>query len=300
MNATAAEITSGSSPRNAESQRLYDQLFERIAEVSTLPTAAMRIIEIAGDPNSSGDDLLHAVQSDPALATRVMRTVNSAYYALRGTIADLKNAIMLLGFKEVRNLALTAYVAKLFQQTAGYGPYRRERLWNHLVGVASAARLIARSTGKDAPEEAYLAGLLHDLGLILIDQYLHRRFCQVIDLLSDERPTSAAEWKVLGFDHTELGERIARGWHFPEQITAAIRYHHDPPSYSGAHRATLHAVVLANYLASRKGLTSLGVCNVVLPPESVFHHLGMTKDELSALWGQLEEELERAQLLARM
>ena len=98
---------------------------------------------------------------------RIMRTVNSSYYSLQNKVADLKLAITLLGFKEIRNLAMTAYVSQLFRADAGHGAYSREHLWNHFIGVGSVARLIAETTRTVPPREAYLAGLLHDLGIIL-------------------------------------------------------------------------------------------------------------------------------------
>jgi len=96
----------------------------------------------------------------------------------------LKLAITLLGFKEIRNLAMTAYVAQLFTKDAGYGSHSREGLWNHLIGAGAVARLIAQTSGGVLPQEAYLAGLLHDLGLILIDQYLHKPFCEAANIMA--------------------------------------------------------------------------------------------------------------------
>ncbi len=197
------------STKNELPEVLVERLFKRISEVSSLPAVAVRIIEVANDSTTGAEDLHDAVQFDAALAMRIMRTVNSSYYAMQNKVADLKLAITLLGFKEIRNLALTAYIAQLFTKGTGYGKYSREGLWNHLVGVGTVARLIAQTSGKVPPREAYLAGLLHDLGLILIDQYLHQPFCKVIDTLTEERPTCEIEREILGFDHAELGQFVA-------------------------------------------------------------------------------------------
>lgn len=287
-------------PRDPEKQRLFEQVFDRILDVSSLPTVATQIIHVAGDSDSTADDLLHVVQGDAAITVRVLRTVNSAYYGLGRSVTNLKSAITLLGFKEVRNLALTVYVANLFKIDNGFGIYSREQLWNHLTGVASAARLIARACGRVAPEEAYLAGLLHDLGIILIDQHLHRLFCQVVVTVSEEISTCRAEQNILDFDHAELGAHAAAKWAFPESIASAIRFHHTPERCEGESRSLVQVVALANYLCSRTGLTSIGVHNVSLPDETCFSELGISKDRLSTIWEELEPTLEGAAVLAEI
>ena len=286
--------------RDPQQQALFEKVFGRIVEVSSLPAAATRAVEVASDPKSSADDLLDVVQSDPALSARILRSVNSAFYGIRQDVTDLKSAITMLGFKEVRNLALTVYVAELFKENDGFGPYRRDQLWQHLVGVGSASRLIARLCGKVVPEEAYLAGLLHDLGIILLDQQLHRLFCQVVVAVADGMPTCDAERHVLEFDHTELGAHAARCWGFPDAVVAVIRYHHMPDCCDGAHRRMVHTVALANHLCSRTGLTSMGVHSVAVPPDTCFVELGISKDQLASIWQQLEPTLQSAAVLAAL
>jgi len=277
---------------------LVERLFARIGEVSSLPAVAIRIIEVANDPSTAALDLLEVVQFDAALAVRIMRTVNSSYYALQHKVADLKLAITLLGFKEIRNLALTAYIARLFEKEAGYGSYSREGLWNHLIGTGTVARLIAQTCRKVSPREAYLAGLLHDLGLILIDQYLHKPFCQVLDALEPDVPVCGTEAEILGFNHAELGHFVATQWHLPEHLTTAIRYHHDPDQYAGPHREMVCCVALADFFCSVKDLTALGVANKQMPPNEVFAELGLTTSHVSQIWQRLDSAIEAADIMA--
>src|SRR5690606_37763792 len=109
---------------------------------SSLPTVAMRVIDVAGDQSACSDDLLQVVESDPALATRILRTVNSSQFGRRHQVQNLKDAITLLGFKEIRNLALTVYVARQFQDSGTYRNYSRQGLWSHMVAVGNAARMV--------------------------------------------------------------------------------------------------------------------------------------------------------------
>ena len=277
---------------------LIQRLFRRISEVSSLPAVALQIIEVANDPNAGAEDLHRAVQFDAALAMRIMRTVNSSYYSLQNKVADLKLAITLLGFKEIRNLAMTAYVSQLFKADAGHGAYSREHLWNHFIGVGSVARLIAETTHTVPPREAYLAGLLHDLGIILLDQYLHKPFCQIIDRLGEDVPVCDLERQVLGFDHAELGEYVAAQWNLPGHLTTTIRYHHAPLEYVGPHQAMVYTVALANFLCDAKELTSRPTSRLQVPPADVFNGIGLDKHGVSSIWGQLDATLEHADIMA--
>lgn len=280
--------------RDADYQHLLERLFEKVGEVSSLPFAAVRLIELASNEEASVDELYNEIKTNPAMAARIMRVVNSAYYSRRFTIQDLKQAISLLGFLEVRNLALTVYVSQLFESPVYVGEYSREALWEHLVAVATASRMIAEQCGHAAPEEAYLAGLLHDIGFLLLDQTIHRRFCQVLSLIEENVPTCRVEMRVLTFDHAELGAFVARKWSLPEPVVAAAQFHHKSETYDGPSRTTVDAVVVANFLCSRRGMSSLGVHNVEAPPQAVFERLGIDRDQLTHIWDRLEEELEKS------
>ncbi len=272
---------------------LIQRLFATITEVSSLPTVALRIIEVADDPSTDATDLLEVIQGDAALAARVMRTANSSYFGSHEAV-DLPRAVTLLGFQEVRNLAFSAHLAGLFRETSGYKSYDRHNLWNHLVGVGAVARHLARVSGKVAPQEAYLAGLLHDLGLILIDQYLHKPFCRVIDTLTEETPVCEVEAEVLGFDHTVFGQFVGQKWRLGDPVTAALRYHHAPGDCDGPHREMVYVVALANLFCHIKGRTSLGARQVQLRAAPLFSALGLGKPQVESTWEQLDTILAQA------
>jgi len=287
-------------PNDTPPEVLIQRLFRRIGEVSSLPAVALQIVEVANDPTTCSDDLLDAVRLDAAMAARIMRTVNSSYYSLRSKVAELKMAITLLGFKEIRNLAMTAYVAKLFKQGDGHGTYSREGLWDHLIAVGSVARLIAETCRTVPPREAYLAGLLHDIGLILLDQYLNEPFHRVVDSLSPDTDSLEVETEILGFNHTELGGYVALQWRLPESLAATIIHHHAPELYEGPHRDVVHVVALANFFCNLKGVTSLGVPNTQMLEAEVFDALDLTKPQAAAIWDRLDEVLETANVIALM
>jgi putative nucleotidyltransferase with HDIG domain len=281
-----------------ERREALDRLFSRIGDMMPLPASAQKVLKLTDDENANPDVLREMIQSDPVLVARILRRLNSSYYALSQKVSDLKSAIALLGLREIRNLAMTVFVSRLYDGGSGHGTYRRENLWSHSVGVAVASRLVARVCGRGAAEEAYIAGLLHDIGLILLDQTLRRHFHKVIDGLSEEIPTHIVENRILAFDHAILGGFVARKWNFPDSVAAAITFHHQPWCYTGPHKDLVHVVAVANYLCSRTGLTSLGVHNVTPPPDEVYSGLGLDQVTLAIIWDELDTALEKATALA--
>lgn len=271
-----------------------DLLAKRIGEISTLPQVAMRACEIANDPRSSASELKIVLEGDPALTSRVLRTVNSTFTGITSKVQSVQQAISLLGFTQIRNLAVTAAVAEIFRKDEEVERYSRKRLWRHLVSVAMASRMIAQRFGLARFEEAFLAGLLHDVGIILLDQYEHETFVGVIRTVAPGGRLSAVETERLGFDHAELGERVAKRWGFPETAVSAIRYHHVSEMAPAVHRPIVRAVELANYLCASKGITSIGLQAIGKPAAASLAALGVGRDEFRVLWEDFDQELGKA------
>ncbi len=285
-------------PMSPERRATLERLFLRIGEVSSLPATAHKIISLAGDDNVHAEDLREAIQNDPVLVARLLRRLNSSYYALSHKVVDLRTAVSLLGLREIRNLALTVFVSRLYEPGTLHNNYKRENLWTHSVAVGAAARLVSRVCGRAAAEEAYIAGLLHDIGLILLDQTLRKHFHKVVDSIDAATPTHIVENRILTFDHALLGGFVARRWNFPDQVADAITFHHQPWCYTGEHKDLVYVVSVANYLCSRAGLTSLGIHNVAPPPDEVSRGLGLDLVTLAIIGDELDATIDKASALA--
>jgi len=272
------------------------QLFARISEASPMPPVARNIAQLTGDRSGDTDDLLRAAEDDPTLAKRVLRQLHSSSRAARNTVTDFQSVVTLLGPSKIRNLALTVYVSDLFRVDGTYLFYTRERLWSHLVRVAATAEMVSRVSGRGKPSDAYLGGLLHDIGYILMDEHLRQRFCRVIEQVDESISTLDVERELLKFDHAELGEFVVREWGFPEPVATAVRYHHEPKKHSGAYSETALVVTLANYFCCRAGFTSLGLHNVPPPTHEVYVGLGLTQEVLSAICEKLSPTLDAVHL----
>ncbi len=264
-----------------------DKLFTRISEISSLPRVAQRIVQLASDDNATVDDLRRVIQTDPALTAKLLRLVNSSFYAIKNSVRDLRTAISLLGFHEVRNLALSIFVAEQFQKSGDHNAYTRIGLWKHSQAVALMAQRIARVSGRGKPGEIFLAGLLHDIGYILLDQHLRRHFCEVLDEINEDTATCVVERRLLSFDHARLGASVAAKWKFPTQIVDAIRYHHSPETYRGEFVDAVRAVAIANHMATRAGCSALGVANVEPPADGVYAQAGLDPATQEILWNDM-------------
>ncbi len=262
----------------------------RIEQISTIPVIAFQVMEIAGDPESGAADLNRAMESDASLSARVLRCVNSSAYAVRQKITNLQQAIAYLGIKQIRNLAVTAAVSELFKEDKTIGPYRRSALWQHLVSVGICARMIAQRLEMENFEDVFLAGLLHDIGIILEDQQIHGTFCEVAQSLQKDKTLAATERDLLGFDHTTLGEKIGELWGFPESVRASTRYHHMSTNYRGPQTDIVRCVEVANIICSLKRITSVGL-NLVKFSRPAFSSLSLKQEDIASLNVELGDAL---------
>jgi HD-like signal output (HDOD) protein len=269
---------------------LLEKLARRIEDISTLPQVALRVMKIANDPNAGAAQMKAAMEGDAALSARMLRCVNSSAFALRIKVTNLQQAITYLGVKQIRNLAMAASVSDLFRGNETVGPYRRIDLWRHFVTVGLCARLVAMRRKIGAFEDAFLAGLLHDIGIVLQDQYAHAPFTQVIERLDGTRTLPEVERSLTGFDHTLLGEKVGEGWGFPPAVQAAIRYHHMSVQYRGDYIDIVRCVEVANLICTLKDISSVGLKIVKHSPPALAG-LCLSGADLAVLSEDLDREI---------
>lgn len=268
-----------------------EPLFERLGGLCTLPTIAHKVIQVAEAHDTDAIDLLEVIEQDTAVAAKLMQVVNSAYCGLRNPVGDLKTALTLLGNERVRNLALTVSMGSAFSRDTPVGRLDPNRLWDHSVCVATICRLIANRGDYCNPEEAYLAGLLHDIGLLFINQHLSKLVPRVLVLTATGVALPEAERRILAFDHAQVGAYVASRANFPEILVAAIDYHHDPLSCPSHGRELTRVVSVANYLATRYGRGSVHGRRLPAPPEGVLKPMGLDLHVFRSLWDELPESI---------
>jgi HD-like signal output (HDOD) protein len=287
---TAASVSSAS----------LEEVAARISDVSTLPHVVQEILDVVNDPDSSASDLKNAVEMDPSLTARLLRTVNSAAYRARIEIRTVHHAIAYLGFTVVRNVALSSTVADIFKNDVTIGNYSRRTLWRHLVSVGAASRMIASRTGIRDFENAFLAGLLHDFGIILLDQNCHSKFVDTLESVEAGQTLCQAEERSFGFTHAEIGAAVARQWNLPSTAIAAMLHHHDAQTCSDDNRRVVEVVELANFICSCKGVSSIGIQAVRPPSKETLDSLSISREDFQVLWEDVNDDLGKTEMLTGM
>jgi len=221
----------------------------KVKELAVLPQVVHQIIHLTNNPNANVRDLERLISIDQGMSTRVLNTVNSAYYGFSRKIASVKDAVMLLGFKTVRNLAMTVSVFDMFVGKTDRQNLRRGKWWRHAIDAALCARLVASQVDGVSPDEAYTAGLLHDIGKPLLDRYGDAPYEQVEALTAKGVPELDAERHVYHCDHAEVGRAVSQHWGFPEKLVEAIGDHHAEIPRAWHDPQLVGVVILANYIA---------------------------------------------------
>jgi len=204
---------------------------EIISDVRSFPSmsgTAVKVLKLVDDPESTASKIEELLRYDPAITANILKLTNSAYFGLPARIGSVRQAIVLLGWKRLGKLVMTSCVnAILDKPVPGYDLPSGE-LWRHSIAVSVAAELLAKELGIAADDEVYTAALLHDLGKLVLGNYV-RKDLQAIERAAGEGiPFQVAEREVLGTDHAEIGGRLLKSWSFPESLVKSVRYHHDP------------------------------------------------------------------------
>ncbi len=258
-------------------------------DLPTIPAVLARIIAVVDGQHSSARELVEVIERDQALTSRILKLANSALFGLSRKVATVPRAVVLVGFTTVRNLALGV---KLWDALAGGGRQRArvETLWHHSALVAAAAKLMAsRIRGVD-PDTSFTAGLLHDVGKLILSLKLGAGYWTVVEGVADGEDLASKERTHLGVDHAEVGGWLAEAWRLPPSIVAAIRDHHRSELLDREQWTTAEVVVAANQLIHGTDLTSgAQKPQAVQILERTARH-GLASDGWATLFAQLKGE----------
>lgn len=288
-------------------------VLKRIRDIPSLPEVVNRMIQLLGEPNVPASRIAEVISYDPGLSSKVLRMVNSAAYGFQRQISSIQHGIMMLGFNTVRGLVLSASIFKLFEGQSDNSQALRYRLdhyafWRHCLGTAMAARLVGNSLkGRDARfhdlDDAFSAGMLHDIGKIVLDVYFSQDYGKVLQMASQHKILShgnaflALEEQVMGMSHTQIGSYLAAKWRLPAGISEVIAYHHQPELAEHS-QPLVYLVSLANQLAVVL-YEHHGVYAHEHFSEPVLAYFGYEDKQVQELLQQLKAEMDSAdELLA--
>lgn len=263
----------------------------QVHDFPTLPLVIVKLLEIVEDEKTSGKELAILLEQDYAISARMLRLANSAFYGLRTPVGTIQQAVVVLGFDTVKELALATSV---FDSLSAYEPFALDPqdFWLHSLGAAKAARLLNdHHLQLETAHACFTAALLHDIGKYLLSTCLKDRYRSIVtEAFSRSRPVAAIEKRTLGYTHCELAGLITSRWRFPAVICDAIAYHCDPAKYPGEHQRELRVVVLANLLS---GLAGFGMAGDPTPDElnpKLLEPLGISEEQGQGLVQLLSDQ----------
>lgn len=219
------------------------EIVRRLPRLSTVPQAAARASQVAQDPDSSVEELAEAFAGDPALCSHLLKVANSAYYGVQAEVRTIDRAAVLLGRNVLRNVAVAASMRAIVRKLDGDRSI--ENLWKHSLYAAAAASKLAELTRAWEPAEAFAAGLVHDLGILVELETDARRAA------GGNRPDALAEeLEANGTSHREFGQALCEAWGFPETLRDVTAHHHEPLGLEGPTRTLAAIVHVAEILGS--------------------------------------------------
>ncbi|MCP4213862.1 MAG: HDOD domain-containing protein [bacterium] len=236
------------------------QLVEMVnlSEMSSIKTSVSAIIRTINDPGATVKELKEVIQLDPPLTAKVLKTANSAYYSrsFTKTFADIEQAIIWMGSEIIRELALNQKVCEVFDKDEKIGDYSRKALWAHSVAVAMMCKMMYRKEFGLKGENIYVAGLLHDIGIIAEDQFLYNDYKEIIQLSKEKNlELSRAENAILGYDHARVGKAICHSWGLPEELVITVGYHTKPLAVDKNYCRMVATLYVADFFCQQNGFT---------------------------------------------
>src|SRR5688572_7842678 len=221
----------------ADAQTIVAEAIKKVTAIATLPEVTAKIVSTVEDPKSSASQLHKIVAHDPALATRILKVVNSAFYGLPGQIGSVERAIVLLGLNAIKNIAVAASLGQLFRGVRLCEGFTAKDLWTHCIAVGVTARELARNMKLPIADETFLAGLIHDTGLIVSLQVWPDKIRQACETAKkSDKPFCEIEREIVGADHQQLGQGLAEMWKFPRSCQLVAGFHHNPTLLSDKNR----------------------------------------------------------------
>lgn len=275
---------------------------ESVVTLPTLPAVFDGILRMMDDPNTSSRQLARALSRDQVLTARLLRTANSAFYGFPRKVATANLALVVLGLDATRDVVLATSVMETFRRARSDGRFDMARFWDHSLATAVAARELARRLRWEAPGEAFTAGLLHDIGQVVLHEQHPDLFQEALRRSQAEGAEPAlVELETIGATHSQVGGWLCRRWNLPDSLCDAVECHHAPDACPEPNRALAALVSLADHLAHRTtkggawgGSRSVEVDSAAL--EILSGH-GLGRDDLPFLIEEISRQVERADSL---
>ena len=261
---------------------------QKITSLPTLPAIAQEVLNLTYDDSVSIQRLEEIIEHDPPIASRILSVAGSAFFGIEMPNVSIGNAIVRIGFDNVRHIALGIALLSVFRNGSRSHPLSPAKIFKHSIAVGLIARLLANHFRCEDQDEIFACGILHDLGILVMNSHAEEMYRRVIDSMQREESLPEAETRVLGFDHTTVGAWLAEKWNLPAAVLEAIRFHHDPLLSKSKLTALIY---LADCICSRKYFCSTAYRPAVSIEDSVLDRLGISRTDIAEIESSIDESM---------
>jgi len=269
-------------------------ILKGVKELPTLPAVLTTIQDLSQDSNTTAEAFGQTISLDLSITSKVLRMANSAFFGVRRKVTSIRDAITLLGFETVRNVALVTASFEILKGETGTREFDRVGFWLHSIGCGAIAKVLCKHLGIQR-SDYFTAGIMHDMGKVVLDAFFSEHFAGVVKAVKDEQiPIREAEKKVLGVTHAEIGRYVARRWKLPPELVEAIALHHEPDKAEDDPQLVSLAH-LADIMARRLRAGSGGDPSVPEIHEFARDTLSVTDEMLEEYVGEMNREIRVAQ-----
>ncbi len=270
-------------------------IVKKYSDTKTLPHVAIKVSQLVNDERSTMHDFEEIIKLDPVLVTRLLRLVNSPYFGLVQKVESITKAVVFCGMKQLRNLVAVEALRQMFH--GGDEQFSREKLWLHSATVAILAEMIAKRIFGFAAEDIFLAGIVHDIGLVAEDQVAGEALRKAAKAVQQGKgELIQCEQEAIGTDHCEVGVTLARDWKLPDEVLKAIKYHHDS-SRKFPLQSITSIIQLAEFMAAKMQYSPVPHAPVPALSESLARHVKNMMANYRVIVRDLPSEMAKAREL---
>ena len=264
-------------------------------DLRTLPTVYTMVTNKLSDPKSTREDIAEILRHDPVIVAKLLRIVNSPLFGFLRSITTIEDAIPLLGFNEIRNIVTSLSVLSLFQDGKSSDIFNRQLFWKHSIGCAIICKIVANKIGVQSEEEYFTAGLLHDIGRLVLDQLFPGEFREVIRLIEEESMfMRQAERTIFGRPHQFVGEYLLEKWKIPDILKDAVKNHHSPKD-SEVDSILVSAVHISDIITHMLDIGKSGEVTVPKLDSFAEHKLGISLADFEILIPEIDEKVKESE-----
>jgi HD-like signal output (HDOD) protein len=284
-------------------EQRIQKLERHVQTMPALPVTVTKVVEIANSPDTSPVDLNKIISLDPVLMARVLKLINSAYYGLNTKVNSLVRAIIMLGINTVKNLALSSSVLDRLGDSSHFSALDPQGFWRHSLGVGVTSKIIAKKRKVDGArlEEYFIAGLLHGIGKIPMNNVLSEEYLEAMAMADRQRmPLTEAERRVFGFDNTFVGVKIGELWKLGNAILDTIKFQSRPDEYTGQYQDIVNTNHVAIYFVTIAEIGFSGDRHPARANDQALAAIGLEESYLDEIESEVQQEIEKAEVFLRL